>query len=111
MEPLSKPKKLMPTGVCWCGCGTELGVGSFFSPGHDKIAEAKIIREVFGDVAHFVAAFGKAPGDARPIEEVLVTIANRARLVQALRQLDELREVISGALVEAQVGGTDAKGA
>ncbi|MED7950048.1 hypothetical protein PUR61_01360 [Streptomyces sp. BE20] len=33
-------KPLTPTGTCWCGCGTEVGSGSFFAQGHDRIAEA-----------------------------------------------------------------------
>ena len=29
----------MPTGQCFCGCGAEVGKGSFFKTGHDKKAE------------------------------------------------------------------------
>ena len=31
--------RVLPTGECWCGCGVEVGLGSFFAPGHDKVAE------------------------------------------------------------------------
>ena len=54
-------RKLIPTGNCWCGCGTSIDLGSFFAPGHDKRAEAKVIMEVFGGVPQFIAAFGYAP--------------------------------------------------
>jgi hypothetical protein len=60
--------RLIPTGECWCGCGKEVPVGAFFSPGHDKTAESRVIREVFGDVATFVAAFGYAPDGSRPVD-------------------------------------------
>jgi len=56
-------RKLVPTGKCWCGCATPIDLGSFFAPGHDKRAEAKVIMEVFGGVPQFVAAFGYAPDD------------------------------------------------
>ena len=56
-----KALKLLPTGVCWCGCGQDLPRGSFFSPGHDKRAEARVIREKYGSVANFLAAHGLAP--------------------------------------------------
>jgi hypothetical protein len=35
---------LMLTGNCWCGRGNEVGLGSFFSQGHDKIAEAALLE-------------------------------------------------------------------
>jgi hypothetical protein len=54
--------RLMPTGECWCGCGQDTPVGSFFAPGHDKRAEGRVITQEFGEVARFLAAFGYAPG-------------------------------------------------
>lgn len=55
-------KRLLPTGSCWCGCKTQVDVGSFFAPGHDKKAEARLIMEVFGGVPQFLEAFGYGPG-------------------------------------------------
>ncbi|MFJ4637634.1 hypothetical protein ACIP69_18670 [Streptomyces hygroscopicus] len=40
--------RLIPTGTCWCGCGTEVGLGSFFARGHDKVAEAALIAVKYG---------------------------------------------------------------
>ncbi|WP_333742723.1 hypothetical protein [Streptomyces ardesiacus] len=37
------PQRLLPTGTCWCGCGNETGIGSFFTRGHDKTAEAALL--------------------------------------------------------------------
>jgi len=55
-------KRLMPTGECWCGCGEQTPVGSFFKQGHDKRAEARLIRLVYGSVAGFLDAYGFGPG-------------------------------------------------
>jgi hypothetical protein len=50
-----------PNGVCW-GCGEPLSNPTkFFHPSHDRIAEAKVIREFYGNVANFVLAHGYAP--------------------------------------------------
>jgi len=56
--------RLVPTGTCWCGCGADVDLGSFFAPGHDKRAEARLIMEVFGGVPQFLVAFGRGPGGA-----------------------------------------------
>lgn len=56
-------ERLLPTGFCWCGCGTETGIGSFFARGHDKIAEAALIAaEYGGTVPSFLAAHKYGPG-------------------------------------------------
>jgi len=57
--PLGIP---MPTGECWCGCGKGTPVGSFFAPGHDKKAEAKVISELYGNIAGFLYTHGYQPG-------------------------------------------------
>jgi hypothetical protein len=75
-------------------------LGSFFAPGHDKRAESKLIAEVFGDVAHFLAAFGRAPVDAKPAPPEHVDAARAAKLEIALVRLDELRHIL---LAEAEV--------
>ena len=52
----------MPTGTCWCGCGTEVGLGSFFSQGHDKIAEAALLAARYDNsVARLIAHHGFGP--------------------------------------------------
>ena len=56
--------RLVPTGNCWCGCGVDVDLGSFFAPGHDKRAEARLIMEIFGGVPQFLVAFGRGPGGA-----------------------------------------------
>jgi hypothetical protein len=61
MAARSNPRQL-PTGECWCGCETETPVGSFFAPGHDKVAESRVIKEVYGTVADFLFAHGYQPG-------------------------------------------------
>jgi hypothetical protein len=55
-------KRLLPTGECWCGCGEETAIGAFFKPGHDKYAEAAVIRLKFGSVADFLESQGFGPG-------------------------------------------------
>ncbi len=90
-------KRLVPTGVCWCGCATEIDLGSFFAPGHDKRAEARIITEVFGSVAHFVAAFGYAPPDANPVSRELHHVANSARVRGSLQRLVDICETTGSA--------------
>lgn len=54
--------RLMPTGTCWCGCGAEVGLGSFFAQGHDKIAEAALLAARYGNsVAQLIAQHGFGP--------------------------------------------------
>jgi hypothetical protein len=54
--------RLLPTGTCWCGCGTEVGLGSFFSVGHDKIAEAALLASRYDNsVARLIAHHGFGP--------------------------------------------------
>lgn len=54
--------RLIPTGTCWCGCGIETAIGSFFARGHDKIAEAALIAaEYGGTVPRLLAAHGYNP--------------------------------------------------
>jgi hypothetical protein len=50
-----------PNGRCYCGCGCGCGCGETIKPGkffvsnHDMKAEARVIRERFGNIASFVA--------------------------------------------------------
>lgn len=55
----SEKPRLMPTGKCWCGCEREVGLGKFFAPGHDKIAEAALMAlKCDGSVAQLLHAHG-----------------------------------------------------
>jgi hypothetical protein len=59
---IKKATRLIPTGECWCGCGSEAAIGKFFSPGHDKTAESRVIREEYGSVPEFLVEHGYQPG-------------------------------------------------
>jgi hypothetical protein len=63
MEPRkqSKGARLLPTGECWCGCGTETPVGSFFAAGHDNVAESAVILLEYGGVPEFLVRHGFGP--------------------------------------------------
>jgi len=63
-------QRILPTGVCWCGCGSDARVGSFFAAGHDKVAEAAVILTRFGGVPEFLVEFGFGPGGLNPSEEL-----------------------------------------
>lgn len=63
-------KRLMPTGECWCGCGETTGVGAFFVVGHDKRAEAAIVKTVYGNVPELLVAHGFGPGGKNATEEL-----------------------------------------
>ena len=55
-------RRPMPTGLCWCGCGAETPGRSLFLPGHDKVAESRVIAAEYGSVAGFIRAHGYGPG-------------------------------------------------
>ena len=57
--------RLLPTGECWCGCGEEVGLGKFFLPGHDKKAEAEVIRKEYGGAPQFVVQHGYGSRSSR----------------------------------------------
>ena len=63
-------KRIIPTGDCWCGCGAEVSRGSFFLPGHDKKAEAAVIRIEYGGIPEFLVHHGYGPEGKNPAEEV-----------------------------------------
>jgi len=54
--------RLLPTGDCWCGCGNETSEGNFWTPGHDKFAEAAVINLEYGSVAELLIEHGFGPG-------------------------------------------------
>jgi hypothetical protein len=65
--------RLTPTGTCWCGCAKKVGPGSFFAPGHDKVAEAALLAAEYGSsVAQLLHGHGYGPGhsvSARAVSE------------------------------------------
>ncbi|MEE4419491.1 hypothetical protein [Streptomyces bugieae] len=69
-EPLPR---LIPTGTCWCGCGAEIGLGSFFARGHDKVAEAALVAVKYGgSIPQMLHANGFGPSHsvtAKAVEE------------------------------------------
>jgi len=62
---------LKPTGECWCGCGAAASRGAFFAPGHDKRAEAAIVKVVYGSVPDFLDRHGYGPGKKNAHEALL----------------------------------------
>lgn len=64
LEDMTKKRpRLIPTGTCWCGCGTEVAIGSFFARGHDKVAEAALLAVEYGSsVPQLLHANGYGPG-------------------------------------------------
>jgi hypothetical protein len=60
--------RLVPTGTCWCGCGAEVGLGSFFARGHDKVAEAALLAARYDNsVARLIWRHGF--GSTKPVRE------------------------------------------
>src|SRR5262245_20166524 len=57
---------VFPNGRCWCGCGETTERTVFFVPGHDKRAEARVVKEVYGSVPDFLAAHGYGPDGRDP---------------------------------------------
>jgi hypothetical protein len=62
--------KLIPTGECWCGCGDETGLGAFFLSGHDKRAEAAVVKTVYGNVPNLLVKHGFGPGGKNAAKEL-----------------------------------------
>ena len=54
------------TGEYWCGCSKETERGSFFLPGHDKVAESAVLLIEYGSVPELLARHGYAPGGKNP---------------------------------------------
>ena len=55
-------ERVLPMGECWCGCGTEVSVRSFFAAGHDRRAESMLAALEYGSLADMLAAHGYGPG-------------------------------------------------
>lgn len=63
MSSPSELPRLIPTGTCWCGCGSEASIGAFFTKGHDKIAEAALLAVEYGSqVPQLLHKHGYGPG-------------------------------------------------
>lgn len=62
-------KRLIPTGECWCGCGEQARIGSFFKSGHDRRAESAVIAIEYGSVAHLLDHHGFGPGGRNAMRE------------------------------------------
>jgi hypothetical protein len=58
--------RVFPNGRCWCGCGESTERTVFFVPGHDKRAEARVVKEVYGSVPDFLTAHGYGPEGRDP---------------------------------------------
>ncbi len=54
-------QRATPNGHCWDGCGASVAPGTFFLPGHDRIAESLVIAAEYGSVAEFLSAHGYGP--------------------------------------------------
>ena len=67
---MTSTERLLPTGECWCGRGAETTIGSFFLPGHDKIAESAVISVEYDGVPEFLMHLGYGPGGKNPKHEV-----------------------------------------
>lgn len=52
---------------CWCGCGSRPAPRKVWAPGHDRKAEAAVIRREYGSIAEFVRQHGYGPGGKNPI--------------------------------------------
>lgn len=59
----SIPGAVVPeaTGVCWCGCGTEIPEGRFFVARHAPGAAQRALIAHFGSVEAFLALMGDQP--------------------------------------------------
>ena len=67
---MASDKRLLPTGECWCGCGEEASIGSFFLPGHDKTAESAVISVEYSGVPRFLVEHGYGPGGKNAVQEM-----------------------------------------
>ncbi len=64
---MAAQRTLAPTGQCWCEQPN--GSGSFFQPGHDRVAESTVVTVEYGGVPELLAAHGYGPGGKNPRRE------------------------------------------
>jgi hypothetical protein len=69
MNSIQEPK-IIPTGECWCGCGEATSIGAFFAVGHDKRAEAAIVKVEYGSVPALLIKHGYGPGGKNASHEL-----------------------------------------
>src|SRR5690349_9894488 len=50
--------RVLPMGKCFCGCGETTERTAYFVPGHDKRAEAKVVKDEYGGVLELLTAHG-----------------------------------------------------
>ena len=67
---MASTKRLLRNGECWCGCGAETAIGSFFLPGHEKAVESAVISVKYGGVPKFPVHHGHGPDGRSPKHEV-----------------------------------------
>lgn len=68
-----------PNGLCFCGCGTAVNTGVYFSQGHDKKAEGDLNAILHKDsVAKRLADCGYGPG-AKNLHETAIELGVRER--------------------------------
>jgi hypothetical protein len=95
-----------PSGLCWCGCGQEVGPGKYFVQAHDRWAGAFVIRQRYGNIAAFLEHHGYGPGgksaraEARTAQENLPSSArsseedeDRLDIAEAERRLADPNDV------------------
>jgi hypothetical protein len=73
--------EVLPTGRCWCGCGEETERTSLFVSGHDKRAEARVVKEHYGSVAEFLVAHGYGPNGRDAVVSPATAAKTARRLV------------------------------
>ena len=66
---MASTERLLPTGGCWCWCGSETAIGAFFLAGHDKAAESAVISVEYGGVPKFLVRHGYGPKGKNPKRE------------------------------------------
>lgn len=85
--------RVFPTGKCFCACGETTEGTSYFVPGHDKRAEAKVVKEVYGSVVELLAAHGYGPDGRDPRTAIQKgTDATGLKLLEKWIKEDSLRE-------------------
>ncbi len=87
-------QRLLPTGICWCGCGEETARGSFFLTGHDKVAESAVVLAEYGGVAEFLASHGYSPEGKNP-RQVLEGWHEQRRVERSLSHKSRRERVLS----------------
>ena len=59
----------LPNGQCWCGCGADTRLGKYFKSGHDRFAEAAVVKMRYGGVIGLLIAHGFGPGQKNVSDE------------------------------------------